>query len=58
MSSEYIPVYVTRSHSGQTGAFMLSLRLFLFTFTLIWLNVVGWSLFGLYQLVSQVISHV
>lgn len=49
-----IPIYVTRSHSGETGAFRLSPWLFLLTCVLVWLNVIGWSAFGLYELVKQV----
>lgn len=55
-----IPVYVTRKHGGEnaSGAFFLSPGLFLLTFTLVWLNVLGWSIFGLYELGAQVVSRV
>jgi hypothetical protein len=55
-----IPIYVTRKHGheNQTGAFSLSPGLFLLTCTLVWLNVLGWSAYGLYALVAQVVSNV
>lgn len=56
MADINIPIYVTRSHSSQTGAFTLSPWLFLLTCLLVWLNVLGWSIFGLVLLIGEAVS--
>lgn len=54
-----IPIYVTRARGedGGTGVFTLSPWLFLLTCVVLWLNAVGWGLYGLYLLATMVVSH-
>lgn len=51
-----IPVYVTRTDAdGETGTLSMSIWMQLVVLLLAWLNAVGWSIYGLVELVSKLI---
>ena len=51
-----MPVYVTRANAdGMIGSFTMSAWMVLLTMLLVWLNVIGWSIYGIVNLIGHVI---
>lgn len=51
-----IPLYVTRKDAdGETGTWSVSFWVPALAFALTWLNVVGWAVYGLVELISKVV---
>lgn len=52
------PFYVTRPHGARkvTGALTMSIWMQLAVVFVIWLNIIGWGIYGLVELVGKVVG--